>query len=283
MLAQTDRPIEQYFRDPDRPDRTEPLEAGMWKMVYAEKVRRLTRQVEESFALVGTATPFNSRSYQDRWPPDEEMREAEKEYWIQEHIIGALAGLNEGADEPVVPVFDRLRFTKQPERFLHPSDGTVFRPIAFELEVGTTFPNVPRLLSTLMAGEVKLRITGLTMERSERSGPRKPAGGELPEPTPPPVGVPEARRPQERATGAPATSGVPDEVLKMFEERGISFGPPPEVAPGRPPSRTQPEERRTAPEAGEEAEPTVELPANLIDVTIRGYVLDYTGEKQEGE
>ncbi len=283
QLQQEAGTIRQLFRDEGHPD-DEPLEAGMWKMVYREKVRELTQLGEESFKV------FNPdglvvTEYGDEWPPDEEMRQQELKYWIQRHLVGALADLNIDKGRPVVAAFDEFQFFESPDRLLHPSHGDIFRPIPFRIRVATTFPNLPLVIHSLLTSEANCSITSVEVERSARAGPRRHMALaqrleiEAAEAAP-------AERPQQVAQRRPRPpvddlDETPAWVEEMMRRPDLQ-GPPPEVLRGmeQPERRDTRRDPRRAPQR-QEPEPDVELPENLVEVTLRGYVLDYREQQDQ--
>jgi len=286
QLETLDSAIEQMFKDPDNPQRDDPLEAGMWKMVYKDKVRALREAGERSFKVFGVDA-LATTEYGDEWPPSEEMRREEKKYWVQKHILDALAGLNQAKARPVVPVFDDFRFVQKPERLLHPSHNSIFRPIAFELRVASTFPNLPLLVHALLTSEANCQITSIEVERSERGGERRNVAQaqqleiEAPE-------VVAAEKQPRRPIGMPMQPPAmaegeegPPAWLTMDVLMGQQ-APPPEVTGER---ERQPRGRPGRPTRRTRAEPEeeVQLPENLVDVTLKGYVLDYVEQQTQGQ
>jgi hypothetical protein len=281
-LETQDSAIEQLFKDPDNPGRDDPLEAGMWKMVYREKVRSLRDLGRRAFKVFGDEALVTTE-YGDEWPPSDEMRREEKKYWVQEIVVGTLAGLNEGRTRPIVPVFDSFSFIQKPERLLHSSHNDTFRPIAFELRLASTFPNVPLVVHALLTSEANCQITSIQVERSDRAGERRNVAQaeqleiEAPE-------VVEAEQPERRTYQPPAMAGAqaeegPPAWLTMEMLTGEQ-APPPEVTGRR---ERQPSRRPAARERRAQPEQKVELPANLVDITLKGYVLDYVEQRTQGQ
>ncbi|MFO7956977.1 MAG: hypothetical protein R6X33_07730 [Candidatus Brocadiia bacterium] len=290
-LETQDSAIEQLFKDPDNPGREDALEAGMWKMVYRENIRSLRETGRRAFKVFGDQALVTTE-YGDEWPPSEEMRREEKKYWVQKLIVEALAGLNRESGRPVVPVFDSFSFVQEPERLLHPSHNNIFKPVPFEIRLASTFPNVPLVVHALLNSEANCQITSIQVERSDRAGERRNvAQAQHLE-----VEAPEMQEPEEprraRRTSAPPPiapdaqqAGPPawlTEEMLMGEQ-----GPPPEVTgqrqrerePSRQPRARRPSTRQQRAEPAEE----VELPANLVDVTLKGYVLDYVEQQTQGQ
>ncbi|MCD6416082.1 MAG: hypothetical protein J7M08_05240 [Planctomycetes bacterium] len=177
--------IEQRLRDPNNPEREEPLEFALWKLVYQRAMKNLEREVGELFPLVTTQTPLDQ--YEEVSNPeapelsDAEMRFYERDYWIQKYLVDALGAVNKNAQEPVVPVFEWFRFTESPERLLQPAHGKVYEPVAFKIELRATFTNVPVVLRALLQGKLDVYITGLSLRPlGKDKASQAPGGKELP-------------------------------------------------------------------------------------------------------
>ncbi len=298
-LAKEDALLEQHFVDAETGDELSP---GTWKVVYGEKMDALEEEIHKSF-LSTPDQPILRKFYGTEWPDQQEMRQEEKQYWVQKYIMEALAASNKV--RMVVPVFSQLQLVDRPERLLHPSEGQLFEPRAFQIEIATDYKSLPLVLSKLLECQVPLDITGLQIER--RSLPAlSTRAREKP-----------AQQPGAPAGAAPAPAGVPagpPAVIPAGPPPGVMGGPPPEAlaaaraaaeagaararaaAPtgpmgfgmptgvrgptgaGRPPSGAR---RTTRPGAapGEAGE----IPGRLVTVTITGYVLDYLAPKESGE
>lgn len=290
QLETQDSAIEQMFKDPDNPERKDSLEAGMWKMVYREHVRELRETARRAFKVFGEDALVTTQ-YGDEWPPSEEMRREEKKYWVQKLVVDTLSRLNEDRPRPVVPVFDSFSFVQKPERLLHPSHSNTFRPIAFELRLASTFPNVPLVVHALLNSEANYQITSIQVERSDRAGERRNVAQaqhlevEAPEMQEPEEPRRDRRTPVSPPTAPDAQQDGPPAWLTMEMLMGEQ-APPPEVTGQRQrqrePSR-QPSARSRARQRRAEPEGKVELPANLVDVTLKGYVLDYVEQQTQGQ
>ncbi len=281
LLMSQDDLVEQYFRDPDHPESREPLDSGIWKLVYQEKMHALTQKVQSSFPVVGKA-PLIKKEYGQEWLEEEIMRAGEKQFWIQKYLVDALAALNEKQGEPVVEVFGGFQFLQQPERLLHPAHQRLFRPIPFRVRIATTFPDVPRVIHALREHKANFRVTGFEVVRSSLAGERerakKTTAGPPPELTQPetqPAETEEKKEQEGPPRGALMSPDVPESVRQALQRLGVGPGGPTGAVPGAGPGERQ------APEKPQEIEvekpKKKQLPANLVDITIHGYVADFAG------
>jgi len=283
-LRERDSIIEQYFRAPDEPEREDLLESGTWKLVYKANIGKLREYVTKTFPVVGRR-PVVEKEYGDIWLEPEDMRVEEKKYWIQKYAIEAIGALNEVEGKEIVPIYGAFEFLTQPERLLDGSHGTVFKPIPFRMVLSTSFSNVGRVQAALRRSKIAVEITGLEIERSQDAGKtvfRGEIGGGSRE-------GPERRGEERRESSVPyGTRELPSHVMESLM-REYQGNIPPEILDevrrsyfGM--SEGAASEDRRAPAAREapgEEDVDVHLPDGLVDVTIRGYVLDYV-QQEEG-
>jgi len=253
-IRERDALLERHFRDP-LTGREGPLESGRWKSVYRDKMEALREKLRESVLLVTGGQPLFERQLGREWLSEEQMHRYEKEYWIQEAIVNAIAELN--AESKVVPVFNKFDFTHAPEHYACKSHASMFECWPFTLEVMMEFKFVPAFLRKLMdapgdPAPLGIEITSVSITRG-KAGERRVAG-----------------RPR---AGLPATG--PGELPPWW------FGEAPPTAAGAgqyqppAPSPTRPVEA--------EKKPQVPLPERMVTVRVRGYVPDYEEKKRVSE
>jgi hypothetical protein len=287
MVAEQDRLLEDHIPDPDTGECVT-REGGAWKLIYGKQMENLEADIRKSFVVAPTGL-VRAKSYGDAWPGEEEMKTESKNYWVQRYVLEALAAAN--SKRMVVPILNGFRLVDKPDRLLHPTHATMYQLHPFEIQIATEFPSIPFVLEQLLKCKVGVAVTGLDVERRERlaaaasPGVRGPAGPAVAPRVGPPAGVP---------TGPPAGVQLgPPPGIRMGPPPGTRMGPPPGIrmgpsfAPSAPtggsrvatggrwtattaPAR-QPAQAAAAP-SGAAAEA---LAGALVNVTIRGYVLDY--------
>jgi hypothetical protein len=162
------------FRDTAHPDVVP--DPGVWKLLHKEKVAELRAAMASGFRVVGDkAVTLQDYTGSPEWVPEDAMREEEKKYWVQRHLVELLAATNSSPDDPCVYALDSIKFVQQAEHFMHPAHVKVLKPIAFELTIDTTYPKLLRVIYQLLKSEADIHVTGLSMQRSSRAGPRRAA------------------------------------------------------------------------------------------------------------
>jgi len=264
-IRQRDALLERRFSDPES-GREGPLESGRWKIVYERKMAELRQKLLDSVVLARGSDLLVQRQLGAQWLAVEQMHGYEKEYWIQEAIVDAIAELN--AEAKVVPVFDRFAFTQAPERHLVPSHETDFSCAAFELRVQMEFEFLMPFLKKLLEAPgdpvpLGIEITSVRVSRAEtRPTERGVAATRLEErgvsgtrPILPGIGAGHMMPP---SFGEPSPGGIGGPGGGMWGLEAV----PPSWEP-------TPSEERGA------AAAQAELPDKMVTVVVRGYVPDY--------
>ncbi len=309
-LGKQDQLLEQHFVDSETGDELGP---GTWKDVYAEKMDALEEEINKSF-LLAPDQPVIRKYYGSERPDEREMRQEEKQYWLQKYIMESLGASNKV--RMVVPVFSELQLLPRPERLLHPSHGDLFEPTAFQIDIATDYMSLPMVLDRLLACEIPLNITSLRVERrsapvltareretvpQQRGLPGRPRAvpSTMPAVAPPtgPMGPfpgmdagmpPEAAAAaaagEAMAAAAMAQAGAMDR-MQFRGPTGRATGGRREPTGGRAPGARAGVRRPAARSTGRlraDQEQAAKIPGGLVTVTISGYVLDYV-TPEEGE
>jgi len=300
--------LEQHFVDSETGDELGP---GTWKDVYTEKMDALEEEINKSF-LLAPGRPVIRKYYGSERPDEREMREEEKQYWLQKYVMESLAASNKV--RMIVPVFSELQLLPRPERLLHPSHGELFEPTAFQIDIATEYESLPMVLDRLLACEIPLNITSLRVERrsapvlttreretvpQQRGMPGRPRAvpRTMPAGAPPtgPMGPGmDAGMPPEAAAAAAAAEAMAAAAMAQaagmdgMEFRGPTGRPTAgrrEPTGGRAPGARAGVRQPTARSTGRlraDREQAAKIPGGLVTVTISGYVLDYM-TPEEGE
>jgi hypothetical protein len=252
----------------------EEREAGEWKRVYDEAMEALEAEIRKSFDSA-PANLVQRKQYSGVWPPEEEMRAEDRNYWLQRVVLETLAKVN--TPRKVMPVLRSFELGGRPERLLHPAHGDLFRPIAFTMAFSAEFSDLQLVVARLLDCPLPLAVTSLNIER--RAGGGAPSGAAAPRPGPAPTGP-----------SGPSRTGGPPGGAASFMPPGLPMGPPPGVrlgprtgagtTPGASPSpaRQRPAARAPAAKARETREGE-----DVVNVTLRGYVLEYSGPRGGGQ
>ncbi len=317
IFEQQDGLLDEPFVDPET---GEVPEAARWKEIYGKKMDELAEEIGKSFAPESSSLVIRT-VWGTEWPTPAQIDKAEKDYWLQKRIMGALASVN--AVRKVVPTFARFNFLSAPDRLLHPSHGEIFEPIPFEVIIATDFQSIPDVLGKLMECEVPLYITALNVVRADEAGAllqvREGTGRQVAGP------APGRRGGGARGRGAPvsteeAAMDQQMEMMAMFEEAAAARAMQEDQAaraiaaarsasgreaamrragvaaagPGGPSVRSGPGPRSALVAPGMPRRTPVrprtgpireeDAGERLVAVTIKGYVLDFVSpEKGEGQ
>ncbi|MFO8008686.1 MAG: hypothetical protein R6V05_13225 [Candidatus Brocadiia bacterium] len=288
--------LDRHFEDPDNPGQDRLLASEMWRMVYADKLEEMQALLKENFPDTSSSLlPLNTYGPSQALSRNQMLRD-ETKYWILQAIIETLGPLHKGTEEPVIHSLGEISFLPQPERLVHPSHEAVFQPVAFQLRLTTRFPQVPQVLHTLLSGRPGFHVTSFTLGRasgegvqtrptaapaatgsaggaapasSGRGGPSIPTGG-------PPTGG-------SRSGGRSRGPGMPDFVQDLIKEQIRQAQREGMLQQGGQQAKPAPKEKKPKKQDQEQEEPGRDLPENLVDVTIRGYVTDYVGPQRKGD
>jgi len=295
-LEEKGKLLQRFIPDPETGQELQ-HEGGVWKVIYEQQMNALEQEVRKSFAVAPPSFVLRQSWPSGRWPSEDEMKEGAKMYWLQKYLLlEALADTNRA--RMIVPVFDSFKLLARPERLLMSTHGTLFQPQGFEIQVRTEFKNIPFLLVQLLKCKVPLALTSLAIERgaggasvvaegtlvrkaaARTGGPSLgPSGPSTAGPGPAPgVGpgkgrptwIPVEGPPVEAFAGGPHG---PAEAEEVYAPATAGAQPPPSVrVPGVP----------TAPKPlvlGQPATGAEALPREIVNVTVRGYVLEYAPPK----
>lgn len=244
-LLSRDALLEKHLKDPDT-GAAGPLSFGRFPTAYNQKMSELRTTLEDSVIKLGSDQPLVQESLGSEWQPQPVLHAFEKQLWIQEAIVNAVADVNSGAT--VVPVFTSFTFRDQPLRLLSPAHREKFDTIPFELKVAMEFEFYPLFLERLMEIPLGPEITATNITRyTEGTGSGR-----------------EDRR-------VPSRSRRDRTDTRRFERPEEGYG-------SRGMERRSVEEERDSLETEEEQEP---LPNDLVSVTINGYIPDYKAPEEE--
>ncbi len=264
-LLERDALLERHFRDPETGEKG-PLEYGQWAVVYEQKMANLYEKLEDSVTLVLSRDPLEEANLGRVWRSVPLMHGLEKEYWIQQTVVDAIAELNSASR--VVPVFGQFRFLAKPERLLSPAHAGNFRCRAFSLEVAMQFKFATAFLKKLLEAPdpdncLGIEITSVKISRFREGGREGVSRRER---------ILSGRRAPGRVVGGEEWPSTPASV---FEE-GLQM--PSRYYMGRPSEWVELEEEAPA------RKPEVPLPDRMVSVRVLGYVPDYEPpeEKEKG-
>ena len=227
-LLERDALLERRFSDPET-GREGPLEYGRWMFVYKDNMAALQEKLEKSVVVVTASEPIVKVSLGLVWLGVDEMHRLEKQYWIQEAIVDAIAELN--AADKVVPVFGGFRFVGGPERYMSPSHMVNFACAAFSLDVAMEPKFLPAFLCKLLEApderaplgieitSVSISRQGAVVQREARQGAMRPLGyGYIPAGMEGMPGMPSGVGPafgEERAPEPETTEALPDKMVSV--------------------------------------------------------------------
>ncbi len=297
LLSQRYQWLGGHFQDPDNPGQDQLLAPEMWLMVHADKVEEMQQLLKENFPDASSAMLPLGRHGPASSPSPVQMLQEETRYWVLQAIVEALGALNKGADEPVIDTLEDIAFAGEPERLLHPSHDSVFKPVAYQVRLTTTFPQVPGVLYSMLSARPGFYITSFSLRRASGKGERRapaPAAGGAPSGGAPSGGVPSGGAPSGLPVGGVPSgggrgggAGMPAFVANLIRQqaqRGTAASAPGgQAAPrqSRPSRQAKPQAEQKKSE--QEQKPARDLPENLVEVTIRGYVTDYVGPQGKGD
>ena len=250
---QSDALLERVFDDPELGSKG-PLDGGRWLRVYPQMIAGLQKRLRDAVDGTGSSPLVVQTFAGGRWPDASQMHDAEKRYWIQEAVVGAVERTNEGmATDRRMPTFVSFRFERDAEQRLQKVHGSnLFSTRPFSLQFTMRYSDVPVFMEELLKDPLGFEITSVRMAPGGKAAAQRPTRS-------PSIDM-MRRQPDEGGGAAHA-----DDVM------GRMATPSQPVRPFEPAFQPTAEPELAEPQTGQK-EP-------LLTVTMGGYVPDYVQER----
>lgn len=164
LLAKRDEQLERGFADKEGKPITD---AGLWLDEYKRRMTALRKQIQDSGCrLTNPQTALVEKQFGNLLPTKAQMKQQEKEYWLQQGMVQVITELHKQQGK-IVPVFYGFEFAKKGGyRLAHVAHkAPKYQSIHCQLKVAMEFRETPTLLRALLNSPVGFQIEKVDIDR----------------------------------------------------------------------------------------------------------------------